>query len=433
MPEPSSDGTHPTWRHELEERILPWWVAHGADDVGGGVLTCFDNAGALRARDKYTWSQGRWAWLAAEIVEAARDGRSGEDPEVWAQRAAGTARFLLTHTLLDDGRTVFVTDETGGHKLDPASGLLAPSVFADLFAVLGIGAAVRIGAVPVTGALSTAVDMLEGAHRRVRENTALTEPYPVPEGYDDMASWMNLFHTAAELLRISGMDADVRERISALRDDCLVRLIGDENARGFLGSDDWEDLRPHDARDRDSVLARHRTPGHSLELLWMLVHAERTGARIPADHDLERLALHAMDIGWDREHGGILRYADVAGGRPSGARASAPVPYEDLVIGTWSTKLWWVHAEAMYATALLADRTGSRALRDWHLRITRYTMSVFPDPEHGEWIQIRDRRGAPLEQVVALPVKDPFHIARSLLLLTHLDADEGDPDAPSSP
>ena len=34
-----------------------------------------------------------------------------------------------------------------------------------------------------------------------------------------------------------------------------------------------------------------------------------------------------------------------------------------------------------------------------------------------EWLQVRDRNGRPLDRVVALPVKDPFHIARALLLV----------------
>ena len=38
----------------------------------------------------------------------------------------------------------------------------------------------------------------------------------------------------------------------------------------------------------------------------------------------------------------------------------------------------------------------------------------------GEWIQIRDRRGAPVDKVVALPVKDPYHVLRNLLLILEL-------------
>ena len=88
---------------------------------------------------------------------------------------------------------------------------------------------------------------------------------------------------------------------------------------------------------------------------------------------------------------------------------------------TWDTKLWWVHAETMYATALLARRTGSPQLTRWADRVREYTLGTFPDPCGREWIQIRARDGIPLDEVVALPVKDPMHIARSLLLLNRLE------------
>lgn len=47
---------------------------------------------------------------------------------------------------------------------------------------------------------------------------------------------------------------------------------------------------------------------------------------------------------------------------------------------------------------------------------------MFPNTDKGigEWIQIRDRFGQPEEKLVALPVKDPYHILRNMLLLTEL-------------
>jgi N-acylglucosamine 2-epimerase len=58
-------------------------------------------------------------------------------------------------------------------------------------------------------------------------------------------------------------------------------------------------------------------------------------------------------------------------------------------------------------------------------RVWQYTLATFPNPDSqvGEWIQIRDRKGAPLERVVALPVKDPYHIARNLLQVIELFSD----------
>ena len=37
----------------------------------------------------------------------------------------------------------------------------------------------------------------------------------------------------------------------------------------------------------------------------------------------------------------------------------------------------------------------------------------------GEWIQIGNRQGEPMEKVVALPVKDPFHIIRNFAAPDH--------------
>ena len=45
-----------------------------------------------------------------------------------------------------------------------------------------------------------------------------------------------------------------------------------------------------------------------------------------------------------------------------------------------------------------------------------YAFGHFPVAEHGEWTQKLDRRGRKLTEVVALPVKDPFHLPRALIL-----------------
>jgi N-acylglucosamine 2-epimerase len=57
-------------------------------------------------------------------------------------------------------------------------------------------------------------------------------------------------------------------------------------------------------------------------------------------------------------------------------------------------------------------------MEERYARVHDYTFSTFPNPDRlvGEWIQIRDRKGAPESKVVALPVKYPFHNVRALLL-----------------
>lgn len=415
----------PDYRRILLESILPWWESHGADDVYGGVLTCFDNEGRLLSTDKYTWSQGRWAWLAAEICELADDGIVPVDPRPWRRRAVETAGFLLDHAVRPDATTRFVTGREGRSARDaPDADDL--SVLADLFAVLGMGAGLRAGLPESARALEAATRILGHVAEAAQAGSYASAPYPVPDGYDSMSTWMNLFHTASELLRARDAVPGRPEwgAVEQIRDAAAVRLAGPE---GFLTGQhgphraDWVDLKARDARHRGTLLNRHRTPGHMLELVWMMIHAERDGGpHLGRDHALG-LAARALELGWDGDRGGLLRFTDVDGGPPvpiaPGGRRPA---YEQLICDTWSTKLWWVHAEAMYTTALLADITGSESMAGWAGRIADYTLRTFPDPAGQEWIQIRSRNGAPLDEVVALPVKDPFHITRSLIHLIRL-------------
>lgn len=130
-------------RTHLERDVLAWWSQHGADDDLGGVRTCFTNRCEPLSAEKYTWSQGRWAWTCALIAEEIGAGRLEGDRALWHQRALRTAGFLAEHAFLADGRTAFRLGERG-EALADAHGELATSVFADLFAVLGLAGAVRL-------------------------------------------------------------------------------------------------------------------------------------------------------------------------------------------------------------------------------------------------------------------------------------------------
>ena len=110
------------------------------------------------------------------------------------------------------------------------------------------------------------------------------------------------------------------------------------------------------------------------------------------------------------------------GGKPVGdPGAAADEPMTGQLSG-WGDKLWWIHSEALYTTLLCHFRTNDEEFLHWHNKVFDYTFSVFPnpDPEIREWIQILTREGVPQDKVVALPVKDPYHITRNLLLIIEL-------------
>lgn len=400
------------WASHLVQDVLPWWEAHGADDDHGGVRTGFDNDGEPTTTDRFTWSQGRWAWLAGELADEVDAGRLVLDADRWRSRCLATCERLLADAVRPDGRTHFRVTEAG-EPVPDAAGETATSVFADLFCVLGLTAGLRQlpDADPRIAAWSaTANRILDTARRAIRDRTATSEPYPVPEGFTDLAGPMTLLHVSAELLRSPVDDPAVAKGVRG--------WAADQLARTHLAGGAWREFAPTRPGLDDTLLARHVTPGHLLEVLWMIEHAE---ADDPAFAVLTRpdrvlLAEHAIEVGWDDAHGGVLRYTDRDGDEPRGT-ATPGSPYEALVTKTWDTKLWWVHSEAVYALALYAGE--SDTLARWSERVADWTMSTFP--RHGsEWIQIRDRTGAPLNEVVALPVKDPFHVIRAMIFLNRL-------------
>lgn len=381
-----------SYRDHLVDDVLAWWTTHGPDHEHGGVLTCWDNAGTRLVRgDKYTWSQGRWAWLTARVSLSAE--LVGVDAGWYAEQAVRTARFVRDHALLPDGTTAFVTDRSGA-EAGPHT-----SVYADLFAALGFAGVARLDPDGDWGGY--AEDVLLRCAAAIDADRFRSDPYPVPVGHRSFGLPMILVGVGEQVHRAIGSAASAE----------VVRQAAAQIEEHHLIGDDVAEM----PSETDGLLARHRTPGHVLEATWFLHHAEDllAGSALGERERLARIAARALDLGWDDEHGGLLRYVDRDGGAPTGARTDDP--YEALVVDTWDTKLWWPHAEALYATALLVP--------DRHERLHDYVFATFPEGPGREWTQIRTRDGAPLEKTVALPVKDPFHIARALLMLVELEGE----------
>ncbi|MDE5761535.1 MAG: N-acylglucosamine 2-epimerase, partial [Bacteroides sp.] len=54
-----------SYRQELTENIMPFWLKHGLDRKHGGVYTCGDRDGSLIDTTKSVWFQGRFGFIAA--------------------------------------------------------------------------------------------------------------------------------------------------------------------------------------------------------------------------------------------------------------------------------------------------------------------------------------------------------------------------------
>jgi len=256
--------------------------------------------------------------------------------------------------------------------------------------------------------------ILSQAAAKVESGNPPTDPYPIPSGFDSFGPRMIVLVTRLAETRARRMiDPNQRHSTDDLAAARAAVLAFRQPDATFL------DLRPLSSADADTMLARHRTPGHALEGIWMALEAsDEIGDRLHTD-DLVASARTILDEGVDPIHGGILRYVDRDGGIPHGRLLGAP--YEALIQRTWSTKLWWVHSEAVYAAALCAHEGSDRSLAASAAELWDYSRRVFSTNQRaGEWVQIHDREGNVLNEVVALPVKDPYHVVRDLMQLIQL-------------
>ena len=170
------------------------------------------------------------------------------------------------------------------------------------------------------------------------------------------------------------------------------------------------------------ILGQHMNPGHTIEDIWFMLDVVDLCGRKDQEDKIYCVALKALENGWDQDFGGILHFTGINGGEPLGDTTGVADEPMTIQLSGWADKLWWIHSEALYTTLLCYLRTGNAQFYDWYQKVFQYTYQTFPnqDPEVREWIQIRQRNGAPQDKVVALPVKDPYHIMRNLILICEL-------------
>jgi N-acylglucosamine 2-epimerase len=410
------------YRAQIEYNFGPYWLK-AIDQVHGGVFTAFDNSGSsLISTDKYTWSQGRFAWILAHLSELSRNGKLAFDPDELLKYADQTVRYIRQNAFLPDGHCAFLLSAEGEPKEPIAGEGYDTSISADCFVIMGLCEYARVAGDRDTA--QQAIEMYDDVWARIDRGGYRTEPYPFPTGYSPFSVPMLMLNVSQEVAACLDSLGHMRAAAVQGRATELARELVDEF---ILPSGAAMELKAVAETSAATLLARHRNPGHAIECMWFILRQ----AGLVGDESLARRACEtiraSLELGWDEVNGGLLRYVDRDGGEPQGVATSGR--YEQLVIDTWDFKLWWPHSEALYATLLAWSLTGDEDMAAWYEKVHRYTFEVFPsrDERVGEWVQIRDRRGLPVERVVALPVKDPYHILRNMMLIVELLGAGGSP------
>lgn len=372
------------YRELVLDGIVPFWRRHGLDLERGGVFSCMDEEGNRTAADKYIWSQARWVWVCSALYN-----RIERRPE-FLEWARGTIDFLLRHGRDERGYWVYRTTGEG----EVVEG--ATSIYSDCFVVYGLSEYCR--AVPDADLLALALSTFDSICRRI-EQPGFTEtaPYTLPPGHRNHGVPMILTEVAGELGVTTG-SARIRQMALEFSSQVMRHFVRPE----------WQCLLEFLDRDYRELPPPEGTfimPGHAIESMWFTLHraiAHGDGERIRSA--VEVIRWH-IEKGWDPEYGGLFLGIDRNGHPPF-------MPHSD-------TKIWWPHTEALYALLLAGRLTREQWCARWYERVHEWSFAHFP-MDNGEWRQRLNRRGEPIDTVVALPVKDPFHLTRAAILAIQL-------------
>lgn len=408
------------YENQLTNRILSFWLPRCLDEENGGFVNCFTNRGdRLVSRDKYTWSQGCFVWMFSRLCTTKAPIFTAKERSRFLSLAQNGADFLMRHCILpgEPMRATFLMEADGTPKFVDGCDTLDMSVYADCFVVLGLSAYAAASGEKAAYAFAKA--LYASILARIDTGDYHTLPYPLSPAYRAHGIPMILSNVTKELYDAACLfDKDflpeLKDNLALYTSDILDHFADADNVIHEVITKDNEFF--------SDLLGQQANPGHTIEDMWFMIDAADILGKPEMVEKAAKIAKKALEIGWDEECGGILHYASPFGGKPVGdPGAAADEPMTGQLSG-WGDKLWWIHSEALYTTLLCHLRTGDDSFLGWHDKVFDYTFSTFPnpDPEIREWIQILTREGVPQDKVVALPVKDPYHITRNLLLIIEL-------------
>lgn len=375
------------YRRTLLEDVVPFWMKHGFDKEHGGISNILDDEGNVLGTDKYIWSQGRALWTFSAL-----HGRVEKRPE-WLAFADHIYEYLASRGRTEQGAWMFRFDGDG-NVLDGDT-----SIYVDAFALNGLGE--YYSATGNQGALELALETYDSTWTRLNNPGSYgLAPYNVPEGMKPLGIPMVFSFFYNELARVLDRP-DVRETALGLAREVLRdHYVAEKDAMLEFVS--------REGKFVDSPGGRTCIPGHCIEALWFLITIFEEIGEEDTVRTCCRLIRRHLELGWDEECGGVRLAIDVEG-------RGAPL---------WKNpdcKPWWVQLEALVATAYAYRHTHEDWCLEWHKRLQDYAFSHYPVPT-GEWTQWLDRQGRKIASGV-LPVKDPFHLPRSLIYLTRLFGD----------
>ena len=369
-----------SYKTDLTENIMPFWMEHGWDKVNGGVYTCLDRDGSLIDTTKSVWFQGRFAFICAYAYN------NVEKNPMWLEAAKSTLDFIEKHCFDENGRMYFsVTAE--GKPLR-----MRRYVFSETFAAIAMS----------EYALATGEQKYAERALQIFKDTQrfLTTPGILAPKFEESVQLqshsiimilINVGSCIRKVINDPKLTEQIDESIAKLKKffihpefKCLLETVGKNGE--FV----------------DTCMGRTINPGHCIETSWFILEVAKQRGW---DKEITDMALQifdwSWDWGWDKQYGGIINFRDCRN-----------LPVQDY---SQDMKFWWPQTETIIASLYAYLATGDDEYIYKHQRISEWTYAHFPDAEFGEWYGYLHRDGTVAQPAKGNLFKGPFHIPRMMI------------------
>lgn len=369
-----------SYKKDLTENIMPFWMKYGLDRENGGVYTCVNRDGSLMDTTKSVWFQGRFAFICSFAYN------NVEKKQEWLDAAKSTLEFIEKHCFDEQGHMYFsVTSE--GKPLRKRR-----YVFSETFAAIAMS----------EYALATgdqhwakrAIQVFEDTQRFLATPGFLPAKFEADvklQGHSIVMILINVGSCIRKVVDDPKLTQQIDESIEKLKKyfihpefKCLLETVG-ENGE-FI----------------DTNMTRTINPGHCIETSWFIMEEAKLRGW---DKPMFDLALQVFDWswdwGWDKQYGGIINFRDCKN-----------LPSQDY---SQDMKFWWPQCETIIASLYAYLGTGDEKYLYRHERISEWTYAHFPDVEYGEWYGYLHRDGTVAQPAKGNLYKGPFHIPRMMI------------------
>lgn len=369
-----------SYKKDLTENIMPFWMKYGLDRENGGVYTCVDRDGSLMDTTKSVWFQGRFAFICSFAYN------NVEKNQEWLDAAKSTLEFIEKHCFDEQGHMYFsVTAE--GKPLRKRR-----YVFSETFAAIAMS----------EYALATgdqhwakrAIQVFEDTQRFLATPGFLPAKFEADvklQGHSIVMILINVGSCIRKVVNDPKLTQQIDESIEKLKKyfihpefKCLLETVG-ENGE-FI----------------DTNMTRTINPGHCIETSWFIMEEAKLRGW---DKPMLDIALQVFDWswdwGWDKLYGGIINFRDCKN-----------LPPQDY---SQDMKFWWPQCETIIASLYAYLGTGDEKYLYRHERISEWTYAHFPDAEYGEWYGYLHRDGTVAQPAKGNLYKGPFHIPRMMI------------------